>query len=361
MRIGLIAPPWIQVPPPAYGGIESVIDVLARGLAAAGHEVLLAAAAGSTCPVEQVPGAPAGDLSRMGMCADELAHSVFAYEAMAAVDLVHDHTLAGPLYRHRPEKTPLVTTAHGPLTGGARPIYRAMTAEASLIAISHHQARSAPDLRISRVIHHGIDTATVPLGRGDGGYACFLGRMHPDKGMLQAIGAARLARMPLRIGAKMQSRDEHEYFRAVIVPLLGSDVEYLGELNTAEKYTLLGGAVALLNPIQWPEPFGMVMIESLAAGTPVIATPRGSAPEIVDDGATGFLRGGIRHLAAALRQAETLDRRRCRRVAETRFSARRMVSDHIRLYQEALAGRPVASLTETLALPDEERSLIRQH
>ena len=341
MRIGLIAPPWIPVPPPAYGGIESIVDVLARGLTAAGHEVLLAAAAGSTCPVPKVPGAPAADPATMGACADELRHSVFAYEAMGGVDLIHDHTLAGPLYRHRPEKTPLITTAHGPLTGGLAGIYHAMTAEASLIAISHHQARSAPDLRISRVIHHGINTGAVPVGRGEGGYACFLGRMHPDKGVPQAIGAARLARMPLRIAAKMHNRDEHEYFRTVIEPLLGPDVEYLGELNTADKYALLGGAVALLNPIQWPEPFGMVMIEALAAGTPVIATPRGSAPEIIDDGATGFLRGGISELAAALNEAGTLDRRGCRHAAETRFSAQRMVAEHLRLYGEALTGVPV--------------------
>lgn len=131
----------------------------------------------------------------------------------------------------------------------------------------HHQARSAPDLSISRVIHHGIDTALVPVGRGDGGYACFLGRMNPDKGLTQAIAAARLARIPLRIAAKMHNGEEHEYFRTVIVPLLGPDVQYLGELKTADKYALLGGAVALLNPIQWPEPFGMVTIEALATGT----------------------------------------------------------------------------------------------
>jgi glycosyltransferase involved in cell wall biosynthesis len=216
-----------------------------------------------------------------------------------------------------------------------------MTADSSLIAISHHQANSAPCVRISRVIHHGLDTAEVPVGNGDGGYACFLGRMHPDKGLLQAIAVARLARIPLRIGAKMRSRDEQEYFRAVIEPLLGPDVEYLGELNTAEKYALLGGAVALLNPIQWPEPFGMVMIEALAAGTPVIATRRGSAPEIVDEGVTGLLSGGIRELAAALTVAGRLDRRACRRAAETRFSNQRMVAEHVELYNEAISGSPV--------------------
>ncbi len=336
MLIGLIAPPWIPVPPPAYGGIEAIVDVLARGLAAAGHEVLLAAAAGSTCPVPQVPGAPLGDLARIGTGSDELHHIVSAYEAMDAVDLIHDHTLAGPLYRHRPNHTPIIATAHGPLTGRLGGIYQAITLEASLIAISHHQANAAPELRISRIIHHSIDAAEVPVGHGQGGYACFLGRMNPDKGLLQAIGTARAAGMPLRIAAKMTSRDEHEYFCTVIAPLLGPDVEYLGELNTRDKYALLGDAVALLNPIQWPEPFGMVMIESLATGTPVIATARGSAPEIIDDGTTGFLRRGIRELADALCQATTLDRRNCRNAAETRFSTKRMTLEHLQLYQDAL-------------------------
>ncbi|WP_251040072.1 glycosyltransferase [Arthrobacter sp. ISL-72] len=141
----------------------------------------------------------------------------------------------------------------------------------------------------------------------------------------------------------MHNGEEHEYFRTVITPFLDPDVEFLGELNTGDKYALLGGAVALLNPIQWPEPFGMVMIEALAAGTPVIATPRGSAPEIIDDGATGFLRAGIRELAGSLKEAGTLARRRCRHAAETRFSTEKMVFKHLQLYEEALAGGPVAA------------------
>lgn len=338
MRIGIVAPPWIPVPPPAYGGIEAMVDTLARGLSAAGHEVLLAAAAGSTCPVDLVPGLPAGNLDTMGACVDELRHSILAHEAMAGMDLIHDHTLSGPLYRYRPADVPLVTTAHGAFGPGTREVYRAMARGATVVGISHHQARSAPPGTITRVIHHGMDATSVPVGDGAGGYACFLGRMHPDKGIQEAIDVARRAGMPLLIAAKMNDSFEQGYYREVIKPLLGHGVDYLGELNTAEKYVLLGSATALLNPIQWAEPFGMVMIEALASGTPVVGTTSGSAPEIVDDGVTGFLRNGTEALATALQATGTLDRSACRRSVETRFSAERMVGQYLRLYRDVLAG-----------------------
>lgn len=342
MRIGLVAPPWIPVPPPAYGGIEAIIDTLARGLAEAGHEVLLAASADSTCPVERVAGLPVGDAESIGACVDELRHSILAYAALAGVDLIHDHTLAGALYRHRPENTPVVVTAHGPFDAKLGEVYRAASRDASLIAISHHQAGTAPPSVVARVIHHGIDTAPVPVGSGDGGYACFLGRMHPSKGLLQAIEVALLAQVPLRIAAKMRSHEEHEYYAAVIEPLLGPQVEYLGELNTTDKYALLGGAVALLNPIQWSEPFGMVMIEALATGTPVVSTPRGSAPEILRDGSTGYLRTGSQGLAEALLAAAALDRGECRRTAEEHFSAETMVANHLGFYGEVVGASGLA-------------------
>ncbi|EMY34322.1 group 1 glycosyl transferase [Arthrobacter crystallopoietes BAB-32] len=340
MRIGIVAPPWIPVPPSGYGGIEGVVDSLAREFTMAGHDVRLVGAEGSTCPVERIPGVPARKLTVLGANVDELAHAVLAHEALSDVDIIHDHTLAGPLSRHRPPGIPLVTTAHGPLTGAFRTLYRAIALHAPLIAISRHQAVTAPEVAVRQVIHHGIDASTVPVGGGDGGYACFLGRMHPDKGLQQAIEIAREADIPLRIAARMLGACECEYFDSVIKPLIQPPVEFLGELSTAEKYELLGGAVALLNPIQWPEPFGMVMIEAMATGTPVIATLRGSAPEIVEDGTTGFLRSGNRQLAAALQQAGTLDRARCRQVTETYFSAARMAEEHLRLFAD-VAGRRV--------------------
>ena len=333
VRIGLISTPWTALPPPAYGGIEGVVDGLARGFQAAGHDVLLAAPGDSQCPVPLVPDAPAADVDGMGLTEVEMGHIVRAYEAMRDMDLIHDHTLAGPLYRHRPSDMPIVTTNHGPFRAQLRDIYRMMARDVALIAISRHQASTA-DVPVARVIHHGIDVEAVPVGRGGGGYACFLGRMNPSKGVREAAIVARQAGVPLRIAAKMQDRGEREYFESAITPLLDSDVEYLGELNTAEKYELLGGAVALLNPIQWPEPFGLVMIESLAAGVPVVATGCGAAPEIIDDRVTGYLRDDIDGLAEGLRDATNLDREDCRRVALSRFSVQRMVADHIDLYTQ---------------------------
>jgi len=336
MRIGLIAPPWIPVPPPASGGIEAVVDTLALALARAGHEVLLAASGDSTCAVERVPGFPPSDFSTVGATLQELRHLLQAYPAMAGVDVIHDHTTAGPFLPHRGLATPLVATAHGPFIPAMLDVSRAMPPDVSIVAISHSQAATADGVRIARVIHHGIDAARVPVGLGRGGYACFLGRMHPNKGVREAIQIARRAGVPLRIAAKMREPVEMDYFTTIIRPLLGADTEFLGELNVSDKYEMLGGAIALLNPIQWDEPFGMVMIESLAAGTPVVATPRGSAPEIIDDGWTGLLRTGEHELAEAIQRAPTLDRNLCRMAVEERFSAERMAAKHVELYSTLL-------------------------
>jgi glycosyltransferase involved in cell wall biosynthesis len=337
MRIGLIAPPWLPVPPRGYGGTEAVVDRLARGLVRAGHEVLLAAAADSTCPVPRVAGtAAAGE--NAPVCADtvaELRHIVTAYAALADVDVIHDHTTAGPLYRHRCPGTPVAATNHGPFGGSSTPVYAAMQ-DVAIVAISHNQAATAAGIPIAAVIHHGIDTEKVPVGRGDGGYASFLGRMSPEKGPRQAALVARSAGVPLRMAAKLREPAEREYFEAEVKPLLCSDVEFVGELCEHEKLQLVGESFALLNPLQWDEPFGLVMIEALATGTPVVASPAGSAPEIVEEGVTGFLRSAREPLAAALLDAADLDRAACRARATERFHTDRMVREHIRLYADLL-------------------------
>ncbi|MEV7603924.1 glycosyltransferase family 4 protein [Paenarthrobacter sp. NPDC089322] len=335
MRIGLIVGPWFPVPPERYGGTERVVDALARALTAAGHEVLLAAASDSTCPVPQMPGATTSEPEEIGLTLSELSHVIKAYRAMDHVDIIHDHTLAGPLYSHRPRGVPVVTTVHGPLTPQTAELYRDMAQDTGVIAISRDQCSRVHDLQVSAIIHHGLDLSTVSVGDGKGGYACFVGRMCPDKGLLEAVAIAREAGVPLRIAAKMHAKDEQRFFHDVVEPVLGPDEEFLGELSDPEKYELMGGAMAMINPIQWHEPFGLVMIEALATGTPVLATPMGAAPEIVRHGVTGFLAGS-HQLAGYVEAAASLSRAECRRSVDEHFSAERMAADHLTFYADVI-------------------------
>jgi len=275
-----------------------------------------------------------------------LRHVVAAYGLLRDVDIVHDNSMVGPIYAPGIPSAPVVTTNHGPFNEILTPVYRAISQRTPVIAISHHQASEAEGVSIAAVIHHGIDVERIPFGTGTGGYAAFLGRMHPNKGVEDAITAARTAGMPLRIAAKMTEPAEREYFMTRIAPHLGGDVEFIGELRRTEKYDLLKEAVCLLNPIRWAEPFGMVMIEAMACGTPVVTNNRGSASEIVDDGKTGFLCDDSYSLERALRQVESLSRSHCREVVECRFSSRRMAADHIALYRRTIKGGEDCSDTD---------------
>jgi glycosyltransferase involved in cell wall biosynthesis len=342
VRIAIIAPPWLSVPPKAYGGTESVLDILARGLDAAGHQVLLFATGDSTCPVPRSwEFDTAVGIAGFGPAA-ELRHAIAGHAAAANFgEVIHDHTLSGPVYSLSRKGPPVVTTNHGPFLSDLGPLYRAVSHQVPVIAISHHQAASALGVNLAGVIHHGLEPASVPVGTGQGGYCLFLGRMSPTKGVHVAARVARSAGVPLRIAAKMVEPSEKEYFEAVIRPLLGSGVEYVGEVAGPAKLNLLGDAACLLNPINWPEPFGMVMIEAMATGTPVIATPLGAAPEIVEEAVTGFLRPDEPGLVRALTEIESLDRRACRARVENHFSAERMVAEHLRVYESlACSDRP---------------------
>lgn len=351
LRIGLLAPPWVAVPPPEYGGTELVIDELARGLVDAGHEVVLFTTGDATCPVERRWSLPAA-VGTIDSLHDELGHVTAAYDELGDCDLIHDHTLLGPLWAiARGPDAPVVTTMHGALTAELTALYATVGRHVSVVAISHHQASTGPTVPVSAVIHHGIDVDARPSGGGDGGYVVFLGRMHPDKGVHRAIQIVRAAGKRLLIAAKMWEPIEHRYFAEQVEPLLGDDAVFLGEVGGRAKHELLAGAEALVNPIRWPEPFGLVMIEALAAGTPVLAFPEGAAPEIVDHGVTGFLCADDADMAARLADVAGLDRQDCRRAACERFSTRRMVDDHVRLYRRLVSGPAAIDLRAPL-LPD---------
>lgn len=343
MRIGLIAPPWTPVPPPLYGGIELVVDELARGFAAAGHDVVLFTTGDSTCPVERRWVLAEAEGMRIGAAVPELRHALAAYRALGDCDVIHDHTVAGPLLAAgaRPG-VPVVTTVHGPLGVDLIDLYRAMDGRAAIIAISHAQHRPVPDLPITAVIHHGIEAGNFPIGDGtgdgDGPFCLFLGRMAPDKGAHRAIEAARSAGMRILMAAKMREASEIKYFTQEVEPLLGPDAVYLGEVPHERKLELLGSASALLFPIRWNEPFGLVMLEAMACGTPVLAFAEGAAPEVVQEGRTGFLCDDEHAMSDALLRVGELDRSECRAAVEGYFSTERMVADHLELFG-TLTGR----------------------
>lgn len=342
MRVAVVAPPWLPVPPDGYGGTELVLDALCRGLAAAGHDVLLYATGDSNCPVTRRWTYE----HHLGIAttnpADELRHAMDAYDAAQewGADLVHDHTVTGPAWAQVHARLPVITTNHGLFEEPLRSIYRRIAPTVPIIAISHHQSSTAGDIPVRHVIHHGVDASNIESANG-GDYALFLGRMNETKGVHHAIAVARSAGIPLKIAAKLREPAEIEYYRTRVEPLLGGEVEYLGEVGPDDKYRLLGGARCLLNPIAWAEPFGMVMIEALACGTPVVATPCGATPEIVDDGVTGYLRLGTPALADALVAVDQLERAACRAAVEHRFSMERMAADHTAVYQTMVAAERV--------------------
>ncbi len=340
LRVGIIAPPWVPVPPPSYGGTELVLDVLARGLVRAGHEVVLFTTGDATCDVPRQWLFDRCDPDRMGASVLELRHVAAAYEALHRCDLVHDHTLAGLFVSELYPETPVVTTNHGPFNEDLVDIYRQVVDRIPIIGISRHQVSTAPpEVPVAAVIHHGLDLARFPYGPDGGDYLLALGRMNHDKGIDRAIDIARRAGMPLLIAAKMREPAEQRYFAEVIEPHLDDRIRYIGEVGHADKVRLLQGARALLNPIRWPEPFGLVMIEALACGTPVVTTNHGAAPEIVTHGETGFLSDDDAELVQAVLAAGGLSRAACRARAEGEFSAERMVADHVAFFQTVSATR----------------------
>jgi glycosyltransferase involved in cell wall biosynthesis len=338
MRIGVIAPPWVAVPPATYGGTEAVVDHLARGYSSAGHDVTLYTTADATCPVERRWTYERARSDEIGTVAVEARHVLDAYQALVGCDLIHDHTLLGPVVGSHVCTKPVVTTVHGLFDEDLRELYRRLARHVAVVAISHDHAARSGEVPVSRVIHHGIELAEVPVGRGHGGYVIFLGRMAPEKGADIAIRAARVAGVPIRVAAKVWADSEKRYFAEQVAPLSGGpEVMFLGELGPQQRWDLLGGASALLAPLRWPEPFGLFMIEALATGTPVIAFPVGAAPEIVRHGTTGYLIEDEKAMASAIARVGQLDRSACRASVAEHFSAQRMVADYLDLFSEILA------------------------
>jgi glycosyltransferase involved in cell wall biosynthesis len=336
MRIAILSPPWFPVPPDGYGGIEWIVSLLADGLVAAGHDVSLFASGDSFTKAKLVSFFPEAPSAQIGMSWSELPHVLACYERADEFDIVNDHS--GPLAAAvgAAVETPVVHTVHGPLTGDAGGIYSSLARVAprvGFVSLSYNQRRPLSDLNWVGNCHNALDLNVYPVHQERGEYLLFLGRMSPDKGCHRAVEVAKDAGLPLKIAGKMREAPEREYFEEFVAPHLGAGVEYLGETSHGKKVALLQNARATLFPIEWEEPFGLVMIESMACGTPVIATRWGAVPEVIEEGRSGVIVDDYRQMAAALGEADRLEPLECRRSVEERFSRERMVRD----YEEAYA------------------------
>ncbi|HWH24276.1 MAG TPA: glycosyltransferase family 4 protein [Candidatus Limnocylindria bacterium] len=361
MRIALLAPPLLPVPPIAYGGTERVVATLATHLHRRGHRLTVFAAGDSRLPCPVVPVVERA-LWPAGFRGDAAAYLQRAVEIAAShadrFDLLHAHVEWHAFELARRSRVPVLTTIHGRLDAGATADQLTAYPDVPLVAISDSQRRFAPRANWLATIHHGLDFAPPPV-RHDGGYLCFLGRVAAEKGIIEAIEVARRVGLRLRIAAKSHEPSETALFERVVAPALDDGTaEFVGELAGRERDELLAGARATLMLGDWPEPFGLVAIESLAVGTPVIGRPVGALPEIIRHGRDGWLVDDLAEAAAAVgRLAMLAPAQQTAISARLRFAADRMVDAYERLFESVCAAaderaaRPVAT-TGRLVRPD---------
>ena len=345
MRIAQVAPLYESVPPAGYGGTERVVSYLTEELVREGHEVTLFASGDSQTRARLVAGSPRS-LRTDPKCHDPLAQHLIllerVYDEAGRFDILHFHLdyLHYPVSRHL--RLPNVTTLHGRLDLPDLPALYREFHDAPLVSISDAQRAPLPRANWRATVHHGLPRDLYRPGDGKGGYLAFLGRMSREKRPDRAIEIAKAAGLPLRMAAKVD-RADREYFEREIAPLLrdAEDVSFIDEIGEAEKSDFLGSAAALLFPIDWPEPFGLVLVEALACGTPVVAFRGGSVAEIVEPGETGFVVESIEEAVAAVSRIGSIDRARCRLAFERRFTAARMARDYLRVYAEISRGQVV--------------------
>jgi glycosyltransferase involved in cell wall biosynthesis len=339
MRIAQVSPLIESVPPKHYGGTERIVSYLTEELVRLGHEVTLFASSDSVTNARVI--APCQrSLRKNEKCKDPVAREVLlvdhVLEHAGEFDVIHFHTG----YLHFPVcrclSVPHLTTLHGRLDlPDLVPVFERFRDE-PLISISNAQRQPLAWANWQTTIYHGLPKDLLAFRQGSDDYLAFLGRISPEKGADRAIEIAKRVGIPLKIAAKVD-RVDRRYFKRVVEPLLNdSHVEWVGEISDHQKNDFLGNAYALLFPIDWPEPFGLVMIEAMACGTPVIAYDQGSVPEVMDDGLTGFIVRELDEAAEAVRQVRNLSRARCREVFDKRFTATRMANDYIHMYQRML-------------------------
>lgn len=356
MKIAMVVPPWFEVPPTGYGGIEWMSFWLTRGLVERGHEVTLIAAGRKHTDAKFHSTFDVPPSLRLGQALPEIIHATMASRVLDEidVDVVHDHTLAGPAFA-RSRDAPTLVTAHGPMDGEILQYYRLLAHQISLVAISEAQRRAASELPWVATIHNAVPVFEYPFRSEKEDFVMFLGRMSPEKGAHLAIDAAKEAEFPIVVAAKRNEPAELEYFEKYVEPRLGSGVEWLGEVNAETKKDLLARARCLVFPIQWEEPFGIVMVEALACGTPVVALEGGSVPEVIDHGRTGLFTSDPAKLPILIEEVGAIDPAECRRSAHQKFDVERMVSGYETAYRR-VARSPVTGPTLEIEDPALETS-----
>jgi glycosyltransferase involved in cell wall biosynthesis len=341
MRVAVLSPVWFPVPPTGYGGIEWVVSLLADGLVDAGHDVTLFASGDSRTKAELAwvyELAPSADIGRAQV---EVRHALSCFERADEFDVISDHSGPPAAVIAGAVKTPTVHTVHGPMGGEPGDFYEQIARVAprtGLISISMNQRKPHPDLPWIANVPNALDFSFYPVQPRRGEYLLFLGRMNADKGAHRAVAVARETGLPLKLAGKLREPAEIAYFKEFVEPhLRPGQIEYVGEVSHGEKVELLQDARATLFPVEWEEPFGLVMIESMACGTPVIATRWGAVPEVIEEGRSGIIVDDYREMAGALEAADELEPLDLRRAAEERFSQGRMVGDYVDAFNAAIA------------------------
>lgn len=347
LHIAMIAPPYFDVPPTAYGGIETVVADLVDALVLRGHKVtLIGAGRHATRAQRFITTYDVGPADRLGEPMPEIVHAAKAAAILDTldVDVIHDHTMAGPLMA-RGRLTPTVVTAHGPVHGDPGDYYRALGDTIQLVGISDAQRAMAPDLPWSARVHNAIRAETFPFRAEKEDYALFLGRFHPEKSPHLAIDAARAAGLPIVLAGKCSEPIERSYYTREIEPRIGNDVTIYGIADAMAKRRLLSRAACMLFPISWEEPFGLVLIEAMACGTPVVALRRGAVPELVVDGLTGVVVDQPDQLPGAITRARHISPAACRKHVEASFTVGVMAAGYEAVYRQALAVAPESWMT----------------
>lgn len=367
LHIAVVAPPYFEVPPASYGGIEAVVAGLADALVAAGHTVTLLGAGLPGTAADFLPLWTEPIPERLGQALPEIAHALKSRHAIeqlvdrakgCGVDLVHDHTLAGPINAtaYRELGLPTIATVHNFVDSNLRDFYRELGVDVGLVAISDRQRQLSSDLNWVGRVHNAIRLPEWPFQASKDNYALFLSRFNPDKGPHLAIQAAHAAGVPLVLAGKCVEQREIAAFRDSVLPALGRTDYVFGQADSVGKRELLAGARCLLLPLQWEEPFGMVMIEAMACGTPVVALNRGAVREIIIDGVTGFICDDPADLPAAIVRAKDLDPAACRHHVELNFNSAKMVVGYEQIYRQAVcaqSGQPARfRIREAQPAPD---------